>query len=85
MSTMSQQIGEATGPLPEIPSLSGNDLRTTSRRLKTLLKALASILFAPLLLVVGLAVFLIVVADFSYFRLREIRYGHPQPKGLWEF
>jgi hypothetical protein len=29
--------------------------------------------------------FLVVVADFAWFRLRDLRDGHPEPKGLWEF
>jgi hypothetical protein len=37
------------------------------------------------LLTIALAGFLVVLADYTWFRAKEIRYGHPEPKGLWEF
>ena len=94
MSAMSQQlqIGEDIEdrvPLPETPLpaelIAGKDLTGSSSPLKALLKILAALLLFPLLLIIASVGFLVVLADFSWFRLREIRYGHPQPKGLWEF
>ena len=67
---------ENTEPQAESPSA------TASR---TLLRALASALIAPILLVAALVIFLFALADFSWFRIRDLRNGHPHPKGLWEF
>jgi hypothetical protein len=87
MSAMSQQlqIGEDIVPIPVTQPLTRKDLHTGSNPFKTLLRILGTLLVSPLLLVVAVGGFLIVLADFTWFRLREIRYGHPQPKGLWEF
>jgi hypothetical protein len=85
MSAMSQQlqIGEDIVPIPVTQLLTRKD--AGSNPFKTLLRILGTLLVSPLLLVVAVGGFLIVLADFTWFRLREIRYGHPQPKGLWEF
>ena len=87
MSAMSQQlqIGEDIVPIPVTQPLTRQDPHAGSNPLKTLLRILGTLLVSPLLLVVAVGGFLIVLADFTWFRLREIRYGHPQPKGLWEF
>jgi hypothetical protein len=87
MSAMSQQlqIGEDIVPIPVTQPLTRKDLHAASNPFKTLLRILGTLLVSPLLLVVAVGGFLIVLADFTWFRLREIRYGHPQPKGLWEF
>jgi hypothetical protein len=87
MSAMSQQlqIGEDIVPIPETQRIAGKDLPASSSPLKALLRILGALLLSPLLMVIALAGFLVVLADFCWFRLREIRYGHPQPKGLWEF
>jgi hypothetical protein len=95
MSAMSQQlqIGEDIEDTAHIPEtqppaaelIAGKDLHASSSHLNALLKILGALLLSPLLLVIALVGFLIVLADFCWFRLREIRYGHPQPKGLWEF
>jgi hypothetical protein len=55
------------------------------RALRTLLKTAASLLLLPLLLALSLISFTLVFADFLCFRLQDLRQGHPQPKGLWEF
>jgi hypothetical protein len=87
MSVMLQQfeIGEDIVPIPESQPLAGDDLSADSHPVKAALRILATLLLAPLLLTVAIAGFLVVLADFCWFRLREIRYGHPEPKGLWEF
>jgi hypothetical protein len=87
MSAMSQQlqIGEDIVPIPVTQPLTRQDLDAGSNPLKTLLRMLGTLLVSPLLLVIALVGFVVVLADFTWFRLREIRYGHPQPKGLWEF
>jgi hypothetical protein len=54
-------------------------------RLKTPLRLLAGLLLSPVLLLVGIFGFLVVLSDFAFFRLRDLRHGHPHPKGLWEF
>jgi hypothetical protein len=87
MSAMSQQlqIGENTVPTPEREPLVDNDLPAASRPFKAVLKLLAALLLAPLLLAIALVGFIVVLADFAWFRLRGVHYGHPAPKGLWEF
>ena len=72
-------------PQPERQSVTTNDLDSTTHRISTLLRALASILIAPFLLAAALVVFLFALADFSWFRLRDLRNGPSHPKGLWEF
>jgi hypothetical protein len=49
------------------------------------LKLLATGIIAPVLVAAATLAFLIVLTDFAFFRLRDIRNGRPQPKGLWEF
>jgi hypothetical protein len=46
---------------------------------------LTGLLLSPLLVLLAMLGFLVVVADFAWFRLRDLRDGHPEPKGLWEF
>jgi hypothetical protein len=76
---------ERTGPQAETPSLPTADLPSAPHLIHTLLRALASILIAPVLLAAALVVFLFALADFSWFRLRDLRNGPSHPKGLWEF
>jgi hypothetical protein len=87
MSAMSHQlqIGEDIVSIPETQPLAGQDLAAHPHPFKTTLKLLATLLLSPLFLIVALAGFLVVLADFTWFRAREFRYGHPEPKGLWEF
>ena len=87
MSAMSQQlpIGEDIVPIPEIQPLAAKEPPAASHPFQTALKMLAAFLLSPVLLLIALLGFLVVLADFCWFRLREIRYGHPHPKGLWEF
>jgi hypothetical protein len=94
MSAMSQQLQIIEGIenisfIPETQSpaepIAGKDLPAGSSHLKALLRILGALLLSPLLLAIASVGFLIVLADFCWFRLREIRYGHPEPKGLWEF
>jgi hypothetical protein len=87
MSVMSQQLqfGENTLPIPEIEPVVGKHVPASSHPFQSALKIVATLLLTPLLLIIALAGFLIVLADFTWFRLKEIRYGHPEPKGLWEF
>ncbi len=87
MSTMSQPIQSADDIVPL------SDARPTARsnrmadfsRLKTPLRLLAGLLLSPLLVLVAMFGFLVVLSDFAFFRLRDLRHGHPHPKGLWEF
>jgi hypothetical protein len=87
MSTMSQPLPAVedrmtiAAPQPDavIHPLAG------LRRLHAPLRMLIGLLVAPLLLVAALLSFVVVLADFAFFRLRDLRAGHPQPKGLWEF
>ena len=78
------QIGENIVSIPEIDPVVDNR-PASSHPLKTALKVAATLLLTPVILVVAIAGFAIVLADFTWFRLKELRYGHPQPKGLWEF
>jgi hypothetical protein len=84
---MSQQlqIGEDIVPIPESKLIVGKDLAAVAHPFNTALKIVATLLLAPFLLPIAFLGFLVVLADFCWFRLRELRYGHPQPKGLWEF
>jgi|GEM_PF-6612991 len=76
---------EAIEPQPERQPVTTNDLDSNTRRIHTLLRALASILIAPFLLAAALVIFLFALADFAWFRLRDLRNGQSHPKGLWEF
>ncbi len=87
MSVLFQQfeIGEDIVPFLEAQPIAGKELRDGSHPFKAALKILATLLLSPVLLTIALAGFLVVLADFTWFRAKEIRYGHPEPKGLWEF
>ena len=87
MSAMPQQlqIGENRVLPPAIEPLIGDDLPAASNPVKVAFKVLAALLLAPLLLAITLVGFVIVLADFAWFRLRQFRSGPPEPKGLWEF
>lgn len=60
-------------------------IHTGSHLLHLVLRTLATVVAAPFLLAISLMVFLVVLADFSIFRLRALRSGNTHPKGLWEF
>jgi len=87
MSTMPQPIHSVEDIVP----LSGAHRAVSSKivadvsRLKAPLRLLIGLFLTPLLLVLAMLGFLVVLADFAWFRLRDVRDGHPQPKGLWEF
>ena len=87
MSTMSQPIQpvEDIVPLPNAPKTPGSNWLVGFGRMKTPLGLLAGLLLSPLLLLVAVFGFLVVLSDFAFFRLRDLRAGHPHPKGLWEF
>jgi len=87
MGTMSQPIQtvEDIVPLSDHQRTIGSKIIADFRRLKTPLRLLTALFLSPLLLIVAILGFLVVVADFAWFRLRDVRDGHPQPKGLWEF
>jgi hypothetical protein len=86
MSTMSHPIQsvEDLVPLPEAPRTTGTQTPPDASILNPL-RALAGLLVLPLLIMLAMLGFLVVLADFAWFRLRDLRDGHPQPKGLWEF
>jgi len=71
--------------LPGVRPAPDTDRSTGFNRLKTPLRLLAGLLLSPLLLLVAMFGFLVVLSDFAFFRLRDLRHGHPHPKGLWEF
>lgn len=48
-------------------------------------KALAYTFISPLAIIIILGALVVVLIDFSIFRMREMIAGQPQPKGLWEF
>jgi hypothetical protein len=62
-----------------------DNLRTGTHLVHLVLRTAAGALLAPILLVVLLILFLVILADFTRFRLRETRNGPPRPKALWEF
>jgi hypothetical protein len=84
---MSQPIQTVEDIVPVSNAASSADTKVTSghNSLNAPLRALAGLLLSPLLLVVATFGFLVVLADFAFFRLQDLRNGHPQPKGLWEF
>jgi hypothetical protein len=86
MSTMSQPIQAVENIVPLThPQPAGTSNRFTGFRRLASLRLLASLIVLPLLLVAAALSFLVILADFAFFRLRDLRNGHPQPKGLWEF
>jgi len=87
MSTMSQPIQSADDivPLSDPRPIARSNRTPDLSRLKTPLRLLAGLLLSPVLLLVGIFGFLVVLSDFAFFRLRDLRHGHPHPKGLWEF
>jgi hypothetical protein len=87
MSTMSQPIQTVEDIVPFAdarPAVSSEKSAGLSR-LKAPLRMLTGLLLSPVLLLLAMLGFLVVLADFAWFRLRDIRDGHPLPKGLWEF
>jgi hypothetical protein len=87
MSTMSQPIQtvEDIVPFSDARPTVGSKGSPSLSRLKRPLRMLASLCLSPLLILLAMLGFLVVVADFAWFRLRDLRDGHPEPKGLWEF
>ena len=87
MSVMSQPIEEVETivPLSDPPPQASDEPSAALRLLKAPLRLIAGLLLAPLLLGAAAVSFPFVVADFAVFRLRDLRAGHPAPKGLWEF
>ena len=87
MSVMSQPIQDIENlmPVSDPPPRASDDTTSSTHRFKTLLRMLGGALLLPLLLLAAVCSFLFVLADFAFFRLRDLRNGHPEPKGLWEF
>jgi len=87
MSTMSQPIQtvEDIVPFSDPRPAVGTKSPAGLSRLKAPLRMLTGLLLSPLLVLLAMLGFLVVVADFAWFRLRDLRDGHPEPKGLWEF
>jgi len=87
MSTMSQPIQsvEDIAPLSDALPIPGSNWAASFSRLKAPLRLFTGLLLSPVLLFVAMLGFLVVLADFAWFRLQDLRDGHPHPKGLWEF
>jgi hypothetical protein len=87
MSTMSQPIQtvEDIVPLSTTPAGSSPLSTTGLNSLKAPLRMLAGVVLSPVLILAAMFGFLVVLADFAFFRLQDVRDGHPHPKGLWEF
>jgi len=87
MSTMSQPIQtvEDIVPLSNAPSTANTQPTAGLNSLKAPLRMLAGLLLSPLLVLVTMFGFLVVLTDFAFFRLQDVRDGHPHAKGLWEF
>jgi hypothetical protein len=85
---MSQPINadeDTVSPSEAQPTVSADDPLGGFNHLKTPLRMLVGLLVSPLLFLAALLSFLAVLTDFAFFRLRNLRDGHPEPKGLWEF
>jgi uncharacterized membrane protein len=85
MMSSQTRLGEATEPLPERNRMTSNYLHSIAHFFLAVLKTAATAIVGTLLLPIIAIGFLVVFADYAWFRLREVRYGHPEPKGLWEF
>jgi hypothetical protein len=87
MSTMSQPIQTVEDLVPpsDVRQTVGHKIVADFSRLKGPLRMLTGLLLTPLLVLLAMLGFLVVLADFACFRLRDLRDGHPEPKGLWEF
>ena len=86
MSTMSPiHTVEDIVPLSSAPSNANSQISAGINSLKSPLRMVIGLLLSPLLVLVAMLGFLVVLADFACFRLQDVRDGHPQPKGLWEF
>lgn len=89
MSTMYQPIQTVEDIVPfSDPRPTASSKRSAGLNLNSLkrpLRMFTGLLIAPLLVLLAMLGFLVVLADFAWFRLRDLRDGHPQPKGLWEF
>lgn len=87
MSTMSQPIQPVDDivPLSSARVIVNNTPQTSSTSLKPALRTATGLLLSPMLVLAAVFGFLVVLADFSIFRLRTLRHGRPAPKGLWEF
>ncbi len=88
MSTMSQSIQAVEDivlPLSNARRNPGSQVAADLRSLKTPLRLITGLFLSPLFLLVAVLGFLVVLTDFAFFRLQDIRDGHPQPKDLWEF
>jgi hypothetical protein len=79
------QIVEDTVPLSVPHPVVAGEIFAGFRRLRPLVRLLPSLIVLPLLLVAASLSFLVILADFAFFRLRHLRNGRPQQKGLWEF
>ena len=85
MSTMSPiHTVEDIVPLSNAPSNANSQIAGLNS-LKAPVRMGIGLLLSPLLVLVAMLGFLVVLADFACFRLQDVRDGHPQPKGLWEF
>ena len=86
MSTMSQPIQSVEDLVPlSDPSRAAGSKTTRAAGVLNPLRMVVGLLALPVLVLVAMLGFLVVLADFTWFRLRDVRNGHPQPKGLWEF
>lgn len=76
---------ELTDTPAEMALATSDDLHASSPFLHLIVKMFVGTLILPFLLAMSLIVFLIALTDFAWFRLRDLRHGPSQPKGLWEF
>ncbi len=86
MSTMPQTIRsvEDRVRLSSMQPATGKHATALSR-LKAPFHLLTGLFVSPLLALLAVLGFFVVLGDFVWFRVRDLRHGHSQPKGLWEF
>ncbi len=87
MSTMTQPIQtvEDIVPVSGTQRTLGSQIKADLRRLKSFVNLLTGVFVAPMLLLLAIFGFLVVLGDFAWFRLRNVRSGNSKSKGLWEF
>jgi hypothetical protein len=85
MSGMVQQFPELDDILPADQPQPSEGSATATLPWKMPVELLATGIIAPVLVAAVTLGFVVVLTDFALFRLRHIRNGRPQPKGMWEF
>lgn len=87
MSTMFHplQPAQEAGAISSVEAASESQPGIVLNGLRSTFRLLTALFVSPLLVLLAIVGFFVVLGDFAWFRLRDVRHGHPHPKGLWEF